>query len=142
LEQDPIPKAAGSGTTWRDKVHPFFIHATEYYREITILSRSASPEDRAKAEELKRSIPIELAKEADQVERRGKLLAEIIGLDPNNPPPEYSDVPLDAAMKERFAFFRYRKNYTQLKDGQNWKALGEVDGQMWKAQFQAEEVDN
>lgn len=137
-----MPKEPGHKSgSWRDKVHPFFIHATEYYKEISVLSASASVEDRIKAEKLKRELPIELAKEADQVPNRSTLLAPVIGLDPDNLPPAYSDIPLDAAMRERFAVFKYGKSCLQLEQEKNWKALGEIEALMRKAQFVPDEID-
>jgi hypothetical protein len=142
MRQEPRPNRKQPAATWRDELHPFFVHATEYYKRIAILSASDLLTDRAKAEKLKRERPKKLLKEADQVTTRSPLLAIALGLDPNRLPPPNSEISLDVAMRNRFAFFKYGKTCAELEGEKNWKALGEIEGLMRKAAFHPSEVDN
>jgi hypothetical protein len=123
-------------SSWRDKLHPFFIRMAEMNKNIFELSASSSQQDRDEAERLKRNPPQELFDEAerlhDEFERDGKFkynaVGRMLGLGEVAPG---STISLDQFMLARFAFFKYGKTIPELlaeRNAGSWKASQQLLG--------------
>lgn len=132
---------------WRKRVHPFFIRVMEQFKQIEPLSRSASEEDRAKAQQWARNPPQEWRKQArelgEQLRRDGivqrNIAGKILDLDllDESEVKEPSD---EQYMLCWLSWFKYGKTWRQLQYERNcgdWAASKQIlavlnDYEMWK----------
>ncbi len=132
---------------WRKKVHPFFIGMMEQFKQIEPLSRSASEEDRAKAQQWARNPHEQLRKQArelgEQFRRDGVVLRDIAGkildldLQDESQVKEPSD---EQYMLSWLSWYKYGKTWRQLqyeRNCGNWDASKQIfavlkDYEMWK----------
>jgi hypothetical protein len=106
--------------TWRAKLHPLFIKAAEYQREVLRLLRSNLPEDKEKAAQLSVDIPPELARDAetlhDEMQASGKprrrSSLKIYGLEDTPPGSTISE---EHYIYHWLCWFRYNKTVKALQ---------------------------
>ncbi|MGA7636760.1 MAG: hypothetical protein WCB00_07520 [Candidatus Acidiferrales bacterium] len=106
-------------TTWRDKVHPFFIKSAEFSKTVLLLTRHESEESKEEIERLNREVLTEILKEAELVHYELKAAAKpmyagslsIYGAD--NLPPG-SEIPRESVLFCWLCFCRFNKTLAQL----------------------------
>ena len=106
-------------TSWRDKVHPFFIKSVEFSKTVLLLTKNETEENKLEIERLNRDVLPEILKEAelvhDELKAAGKPMytgsLSIYGADKL---PPGSEIPNGTFIMSWLCFFRFNKPLAQL----------------------------